>query len=103
MVECSIRIALGEKPDLTPKWSRGSANRYLKTESGVVKEIKGLAEAEKIEGVVQVAIVHGVGEEVGEIKSSVDRVGFVIVQAESAEEAIEVAEKGRKRIEVIVE
>ena len=39
MVECSIRIALGEEPDLEPKWNKGSAIRYLKTETGVVKEI----------------------------------------------------------------
>lgn len=103
MVECSIRIALGEKPDLKVKWNKGSANRYLKTESGVVKEIKGVDEAERLPGVVQITIVHGIGEDVGEIKSSVDRVGFVIAQADSAEEAVKIAEEGRKRIEVIVE
>ena len=103
MVECSIRIALGEKPDLEPKWNKGSANRYLKTKVGIVKEIKGVDEAKSLPGVIQVSIVHGVGEAVGEIKSSVDRAGFVIAQAESAEKAIKIAEEGRKRIEVIVE
>lgn len=103
MVECSIRIALGEKPDLEPKWSKGSANRYLKTETGIVKEIKGLKDAESLPGVMQVSIVHGVSEQVGEIRSSVDRAGFVIAQAENAQKAVEIAEEGRKRIEVIVE
>ena len=66
MVECSIRCALGEKPDLEPKWSKGSAIMYLKTETGTVKDIKGIEEAEAILGVKQVSIVHGVGELVGE-------------------------------------
>ena len=103
MVECSIRIALGEKPDLEVKWNKGSANRYLKTEIGIVKEIKGVEDAESLPGVMQVSIVKGIGEEVCEIKSSVDRAGFVIVQAENAREAIEVAEKALTVIEVIVD
>lgn len=103
MVECSIRIALGEKPDLEAKWSKGSAIRYLKTETGTVKEIKGVDEAEKINGVIQVSIVHGVGEQVGEIKSSVDRVGFVIAQAKSPREAGIIAEKAASILQVNVE
>lgn len=102
MVECSIRIALGEEPDLEPKWNKGSAIRYLKTETGVVKEIKGVAEAEQIPGVQQVSIVHGVGNPVGEIKSSVDRAGFVISKAENAEKAVAIAEEGIRHISVLV-
>lgn len=102
MVECSIRIVLGEKPDLDPKWEKGSAIRYLKTETGIVQEITGLQEAESIHGVAQVSVVHGVGESVGEIKSSVDRVGFVIAEAEDASRAVEIAEKGVKAINVVI-
>ena len=61
---------------------------YLKTETGTVKDIKGIEEAEAILGVKQVSIVHGVGELVGEIKSSVDRAGFVIAQAEDVQKAV---------------
>ena len=103
MVECTIRIALGEKPDLKPKWNKGSANRYLKTKAGIVKEIRGVNEAKAIPGILQVSIVHGIGEEVGEIKSSVDRVGFVIAQADNPEHAIQIAEKGVKTIRVMME
>lgn len=103
MVECSIRIALGEKPDLEPKWSKGSAIRYLKTETGKIKEIIGVEKAEKLPGVVQVSIVHGIGEQIGEIKSSVDRVGFVVVQAEDAPKAVKIAEDGLSQISVFVE
>ena len=103
MVECSMRIALGEKPDLEPKWSKGSAIRYLKTETGIVKEIRGVDDAAKIDGVIQISIVHGVGKQVGEIKSSVDRAGFVIAQAEDSQKAVEIAEAGISRIEVEVE
>lgn len=102
MVEASIRIALGEKPDLEPKWSRGAAIRYLKTETGTVTEVTGVEEAERFPGVKQVSIVHGVGEQVGEIKSSVDRAGFVIAQAENAPKAVSIAEEGIRKISVQV-
>lgn len=102
MVEACIRISLGENPDLEPKWNKGAAIRYLKTETGIVTKINGIEEAERIAGIKQISIVHGVGEQIGEIKSSVDRVGFVIAQAKNAEEAIEIAETGIERIHVVV-
>lgn len=100
MVECSIRIALGEKPDLKTKWNKGSAIRYLKTGIGTVKEVKGVDDAEKIEGVIQVSIVHGLGERVGEIKSSVDRAGFVITRAEDAKRAVRIADQAINQITI---
>ena len=102
MVEQSIKIALGDIPDLEPKWNKGSAIRYLRTDIGTVKEIKGISEAESVPGVVQVSIVHGVGEHVGEIKSSIDRAGFVIAQAEDAKKAVDIAEIGIHKIIVVL-
>ncbi len=103
MVECSIQIALGMTPDVEPKWNKGSAIRYLKTRKGIVKEIRGVEAVRSLPGVAQVSIVHGVGEYVGEIKSSVDRVGFVVAQADDVKEAVDVAEKGIEKIEIILE
>ena len=101
MVECSIKIALGERPNLEIKWNKGSAIRYLKTGKGVVEEIIGVDEAKKIPGVVQIAIVSEVGEQVGEIRSSVDRAGFVITEGSDASVASHIAEKASNRISFI--
>lgn len=102
MVECNIRIAMGEKPDISCKYNRGSAIRYLSTENGVIKNIKGLDAAKKTDGVVQVSIVHNVGDRVDGIKSSGDRVGFVIAQGRNAAEAIKSAESALSTIKVEV-
>lgn len=99
IVECSIRIALGEKPDMEPKWNKGSAIRYFKTGIGTVKRIRGVMDAEEVEGVIQVSIVHGVGEQTEVIRSSVDRAGFVITEANDAKNAVEIAEMGCSLIE----
>lgn len=102
MVENTIRIAIGEKPDLSPKWNKGSAIRYFKTGTGIIKSIKGIKEAENISGVTYISVVHGVGEQIGDIKSSTDRVGFVIAQSEDAKQAIAVAEKAVRAIDIVV-
>ena len=103
MVENCIRIALGEKPDLAPKFRKGSAIRYFAQTPGVVKSIAGVEEAEKQEGVYQVSIVHGVGETVGEIDSSAARMGFVIAQSQSADSAIAVCQKAMEAIQITIE
>lgn len=100
MVECCIRIALGLTPDVTPKWNRGSAIRYLKTGRGVICEISGVEQAENQPNVEQVSIVRRPGDEVGEIKSSVDRVGFVIAGADTAQQAIDACEGAMQCIKI---
>lgn len=103
LVECCIRVALGEKPDYNSKIKKASAIRYLKTEAGIISTISGIDDAMKINGVCQISIVRQPGECVGEIKSSVDRVGFVIAQADTSAQAIEICEQAIKKIKVKVE
>ncbi len=103
MVECCIRIALGEQPDITPKWKQASAIRYFPQTAGTVQSIIGIEQAECIEGVQQVCIVHGVGETVTEINSSAARLGFVIAQAVTAADAVAVCEKAISSITIDIE
>lgn len=103
MVECTIRIALGEKPDLIPKYQKGSAIRYFKADHGKIIQINGIDEASKLDGIQQISVVHGIGEVINGIKSSGDRVGFAIAQENSASNAIVICEKANKMIHVEVE
>lgn len=103
MVECCIKIALGEQPDIEPKWNKGSAIRYFKQQAGVVKKIDGLENAKTINGVHQISVVHEVGETITEIDSSGARMGFVIAQSDSAEEAIKICEDVLGRIMIEIE
>ena len=102
MVECCIKIALGEAPDLTVKCNKAAAIRYFKTSCGIVKNIIGIHDAELVPGVKQVSIVHGVGEELKEIKSSTDRAGFVICQADSVVEAVNECEVAIGKVQFIM-
>lgn len=102
MVECCIKIALGEMPDLIAKYDKASAIRYFDIEYGTIERISGIEEAKKIPGVKQVFVVHGAGDVMNGIKSSGDRAGFVIAQADSPEEAIAICENAKKQINVEV-
>ena len=103
MVEACIRIALGEKPDLTSRFSKGAAIRYFAQHTGVVKSIDGVDEASKMPGIKQISIVHGVGEKVTEVIDSVSRMGFVIAQGEDARDAQLKCESAVDRIKVEIE
>lgn len=100
MVECSIRIALGEQPDYLPKYQKASAIRYIETTKGDIRDITGLEIAGQIPDIRQVSIVHGIGFHAGQIKSSVDRVGFVIAQSNTVESAVESCEKAIRNIKI---
>lgn len=102
MVECCIKIALGEIPDIKKKWNKGSAIRYFEQHAGVIDSIEGVDKAEEIDGVQQISIVHGVGEEVTEINSSGERMGFVIAQDVDVDAAIKDCLAALTKINVII-
>ncbi|MBQ9805817.1 MAG: ATP-grasp domain-containing protein [Clostridia bacterium] len=93
MIEATIRLSCNETPDIEQKFLKGSAIRYFKPKAGVIKAIHGVEEAKTIEGVREISFVKKVGDTVGSIGSSTDRAGFVIAQAQTPMEAIEICEK----------
>lgn len=102
MVECCIKIALGERPDIIKKFSKASAIRYMEAPKGIIKSVSGVKEASQMSYIRQINVVHGVGERSVEIRSSVDRVGFIISQADTVEQAVKACEDGMKKINFTV-
>lgn len=98
MVECCIKIALGEKPNLENKHNKGAAIRFFKTEKGTIKSISGVEEVQKRPGIKQLSIVRGIGECIDEINSSTARVGFIISQADNALAAAECCESALEQV-----
>ncbi|HGP3673874.1 TPA: ATP-grasp domain-containing protein [Bacillus pacificus] len=102
MVKCSIQIALGEKPSLDAKYCKGSAIRYFKTEVGILKSINGIESAKRIEGVKEINFVKAIDDEIGEINSSVSRIGFIITQGDTVEDAANICDKAMELIDIVV-
>lgn len=103
MVEATIRIACGESPDIKQKFSKGSAIRYFNPSVGKIKAILGVEKALQIPGVCEISFSKGVGDTVNKIGSSTDRVGFVIAQGETPEEAVRICEQVCDTIKITIE
>lgn len=103
MVEGCIKIALGEKPEINRKIEKASAIRYIKSDVGIIKDIIGIDAAKQIKGINQICIVHGIGEQAVEVRSSVDRIGFVIAQENTVIDAVKACESAINEIKVEIE
>ncbi len=103
MIKATIELSCGVVPDIECKMQKGSAIRYFSAPCGVIKDIKGVEEAKKIAGVQEISFVKNIGDTSGEIGSSTDRIGFVISQGDTAEEAVRICEKVLKTVKILVE
>lgn len=103
MVGSTIKVALGEQPDIEPTLHCGSAIRYFEVPFGVIKAIEHVEEAQRIPGVKQITFTKQVGDSSTPIHCSNDRIGFVIAQSATAEEAVKACEEAMKRIVIEIE
>ena len=93
MVGATIKLACSEKIDIESKFNKGAAIRYFETSCGMLNGFSGIEKARSIPGVIDISFVHNVGDTIGEIGSSTDRIGFVIAQAETRQQAIDICEQ----------
>lgn len=100
MVRATIMISCGEKPDISNRVNKGSAIRFFNAPNGVIKSIEGVEEAKHIRGVKDIIFTKKPGMMSCDIGSSNDRIGSVIAQADSAEEAVAICEKAKKMIRI---
>lgn len=103
MVKATIDVALGDAPDIEPKIHCGAAIRYFDVPFGIITSISGIEEAKVLPGVKQITFTKFVGDVSSPIHCSNDRIGFVIAQAGSAEDAVEVCEAAMKAVEIVIE
>ena len=102
MVEACINIALGMSVDIDKKYDKGSAIRYFKQHSGTIEKINGVEDVRKQKGVVQLSIIHNVGEHITDVIDSGSRIGFVIADGKNADEAVKNCENACERLEVVI-
>jgi biotin carboxylase len=94
IVRAAIHVAIGGTPQLTPTISRGAAIRYFHAGwCGRVRRVDGMSEIANAPGHVKSVLASDRDGEVGpgflipEIRSSLDRYGFVIFAGANAAEA----------------
>lgn len=98
MVEACIHIALGETPDLKPKFNHGAAIRFLMPEPGILRAVHGAETVREIPGIIEVGFMKEIGDTIPEMRNGLDRVGYVIAQQPTRESAVKLCENAVKLI-----
>lgn len=100
MVKSLINMSIGifENPKATK--SKGAAISYFDSDEGTINNILNLNEAYKIKGVNEIYFNKTINDKTNKIRSSIDRIGYVISHASTAREAIEICKKVKDEIKI---
>ncbi len=99
----STIAALAGVPDpARPAEAKAAAVRFVTAAPGVVARVSGLDEAARVPGVVRVEVGCAPGDLVGPLRSSLDRLGFVVAVGDDAHAASRTCAQAVARIEVAV-
>lgn len=101
MVGASVELATGCNINLNKKWNKGSAIRFIPSESGTITEINIPSEVYNLPGVEEIVLYKKTGDIVNGTKSSNDRLGHVIATGQDAQEAFERTTDVMNRIKVV--
>lgn len=93
MPQALIKILLGEKADIQPKFQRGAVYRFFAPPQGIFLGAEGVEEARKLEGVLDFGFQMEIGRKVGAIEGDADRPGYCVTTAATREEAMTIADK----------
>jgi biotin carboxylase len=98
-----VKIALGESIEVAQTVDKGSCVRFfMKERIGKITEIKGIEEARKIKGVIDIGALKKIGDEAMPLRKSSDRLGYIITQCDTVEKAIRNAEDALEKIDFVV-
>lgn len=103
MVKANIMTALGIEPDLTSSFRNGAAIRFITAKPGVLKEINGCDNALKISGIKEIGFLKNIGDIIPEMRTGLDRVGYIIAQCDTREEAVSACQTAMDMITAITE
>lgn len=91
MVGNSVVLATGGKIDLTKKWDKGAAIRFIPAGAGVIKGIEVPENLYSFPGIEEIVLYKKAGDCIDGTKSSNDRVGHIVATGPNAKEAFEKA------------
>lgn len=103
MVGACIDLAIGIKPDVRQKFSKGSAVRYFNSHEGILSKIDGFEKAKNSVGIFEIALFKTLGDKVNNIRNSTDRIGYIIAHAESVQKAIDICQQTMNKINIVIE
>lgn len=103
MTKVMIQVAIGDTPDLQRRFNKGAAIRFIEPREGTVTSIEGREKAARVPGIKVIEIQCRVGQQLKKLENGTGRIGYVISQGETVEEAIKSCERAISYIKVNVE
>lgn len=104
MVKETIKVLCGEEPNLTKLYEKGASVRFLTSKKyGVLDHVDGMEAARAVDGVIEVSQIMKPGDVIESVRSSDDRVAYVVTQAETAKESGKAAKEALEMMGVQVQ
>lgn len=100
LVGASVRLAAGEKPDLSAKWQRAAAIHFIQSGKGKISCLEAGEEIFRMDGVEEAVLYKKAGDRTDGTKSSNDRLGHIITVGATPEEAMETGRRALERIRI---
>lgn len=103
MLRETITVLCGGEPDLTPKYEKSASIRFLTSDKpGVFDCLVGEDEARNVSGVIEVSEIMKHGDLIESVRSSDDRVAYVVSQAENVFSSSRIAEMALSVMKAVV-
>lgn len=97
------QLLTGSIPNVSTIKRRGSVYRFFNPPHGILKKVEGLEEVKNWPNILDIGMVKKPGEEVGNLKNSLERAGHVITAGDDREKAIALAEKAEQTVKFVVQ
>jgi biotin carboxylase len=104
LIKATIDISIGNKldfRDIVPKWVKYSKTTSPFPQSGKITEISGLDALKNIKGVRNIFLLVKEGDIVEDYKHCVNRVGYIILSADSYEELKQIEKEALETLKII--
>lgn len=96
IIDNTIKQALGESVDASPKMEKCIATRLLIYRPGVITQVRDMSQLIGQHGIVDIVMRKKVGDIQNEYKEKSDTCGWVITEGKTPDEAEQLAERARE-------
>ena len=104
LMKAALKICIGEDPgDLSPVFNKVSADRAVIPEPGVITDIRGVEEAERIPGVDRIFTWFDLGDEMKPVRSNMGKFANILASADTREQLNELLDHAQSTIQVTTE
>jgi biotin carboxylase len=100
VLAATIALAFGQEVHFEPRNICASVLKFIAGRDGTIHSIHGVDEARAIEGVYEVELYVKPGEMAHCLRSGSDRLGHIMVFADTSEDAIDIADCAAEKIQV---